>query len=78
MGNTIGLSLIRQQNSYSCKVTTISITSDTQQTPLPSENARHKQIGVVPHIHREIVAQAQNCKHGIEKGKNLKPILLKK
>ena len=28
-----------------------------------------------PHIHNEIVAQAQSCKHCIEKGKNLKPII---
>ena len=28
-----------------------------------------------PHIHSEIVAQAQSCKHCIEKGKNLKPII---
>ena len=27
-----------------------------------------------PHIHSEIVAQAQNCKHCIDKGKNLKAI----
>ena len=27
-----------------------------------------------PHIHSEIVAQAQSCRHCIEKGKNLKPI----
>ena len=30
-----------------------------------------------PHIHSEIVAQAQSCKHCIEKGKNLKPIITK-
>ena len=28
-----------------------------------------------PHIHSEIVAQAQSCKHCIDKGKNLKPVL---
>ena len=28
-----------------------------------------------PHIHSEIVAQAQSCKHCIEKGKNLKPLI---
>ena len=28
-----------------------------------------------PHIHSEIVAQAQSCKHCIDKGKNLKPII---
>ena len=27
-----------------------------------------------PHIHSEIVKQAQSCRHCIEKGKNLKPI----
>ena len=27
-----------------------------------------------PHIHSEIVAQAQSCRHCIEKGKNLKPL----
>ena len=27
-----------------------------------------------PHIHSEIVAQAQSCRHCIGKGKNLKPI----
>ena len=30
-----------------------------------------------PHIHSEIVAQAQSCRHCIEKGKNLKPIITK-
>ena len=30
-----------------------------------------------PHIHSEIVAQAQSCKHCIEKGKNLKPLIPK-
>ena len=30
-----------------------------------------------PHIHSEIVAQAQSCRHCIEKGKNLKPIIAK-
>ena len=30
-----------------------------------------------PHIHSEIVAQAESCKHCIEKGKNLKPIITK-
>ena len=28
-----------------------------------------------PHIHSEIVAQAQSCRHCIDKGKNLKPII---
>ena len=28
-----------------------------------------------PNIHSEIVAQAQSCKHCIDKGKNLKPII---
>ena len=30
-----------------------------------------------PHIHREIVAQAQSCKHCLEKGKNLKTLFPK-
>ena len=30
-----------------------------------------------PHIHSEIVAQAHNCRHCIDKGKNLKPIITK-
>ena len=30
-----------------------------------------------PHIHSEIVAQAQSCKHCIDKGKNLKPLIPK-
>ena len=30
-----------------------------------------------PHIHSEIVAQAQSCRHCIDKGKNLKPIITK-
>ena len=29
------------------------------------------------HIHIEIVAQAQSCKHCIDKGKNLKPLITK-
>ena len=30
-----------------------------------------------PHIHSEIVKQAQSCKHCIDKGKNLKPLITK-
>ena len=30
-----------------------------------------------PHIHSDIVAQAQACRHGSEKGKNLKPLIPK-
>ena len=30
-----------------------------------------------PHIHSEIVAQAQSCKHCTDKGKNLKPLIPK-
>ena len=31
-----------------------------------------------PHIHSEIVAQAQSCRHCIDKGKNLEPLIQKK
>ena len=31
-----------------------------------------------PHVHSEIVAQTQSCKHCIEKGKNLKHLIPKK
>ena len=51
---------------------------------LPTVHSKHPgQAGMLalakliwyPHIHSEIVAQAQSCKHCIDKGKNLKPII---